>query len=47
MPFEFENNDAYTILKQLQNNIEEIQKMTFDPQNCQNDPLKGQTWVKF
>ena len=46
-PFKVENN-ALTLPKQLQNNFEKVQKMTFsNPKMVKNDPSKLPNWAKF
>ena len=46
-PFKYENN-AQTLLKQLQNNFEKVQKSTFlTPQNGQKRPLKSAKMSKI
>ena len=46
-PFKYKNN-AQTLLKQLQNNFEEVQKSTFlTPKIVKNDPIKSEKMSKI
>ena len=46
-PFKVKNN-AQTLPKQLQNNFEKVQKMTFStPKMAKNDPSKRSKWAFF